>query len=153
MITIAFSPQPYTEHRYEVQCTSLSPQPIIVPPPSPSSSVTAPDEASLPFNLHLREALPPTPPPANSTLTVPTWVSIAANGDTSCDEFSTTHSDAGRDESLSSSVDAHFLEFCPLPSQSPTCFTPVPYVQRGFGYRDNRPRGKGNRRRRTRAKT
>jgi hypothetical protein len=60
MVTIAFSPQSHAEKRYEIRCPSLSPQPIIVPPPSPSSSsVTTPDEASpLSTSLYQRDRHP-----------------------------------------------------------------------------------------------
>jgi len=146
MITIALSPQQHAEQHWEIRCSSLSPRPIVVPPPSPSSSsVTTLDEASPIFN--------PDSTPANSTLTTPTRAPIAANADTSCDEFSTTtRSDVGRDEFLSTSIDANFAGIFPLPSHSPIHFTPVPYVQRGFGYRDSRARGRGNRHRRTKVK-
>jgi len=153
----AFSHQPHAEHYYEIRRSSLSPQPTAVPPPSPSSSsVTTPDEVSPLFSFHRPETSSPAPSAivadiisANSTLKIPTRASAVTNGDTSCDELSTTRSDVGGDEPLSSSTDVHFPELCPL---SPMYYTPVPYVQRGFGYRNNRVRGRGNRRRRTRGK-
>lgn len=74
------------------------------------------------------------------------------NGDTSCDEFSTTRSDVTRDEFLSPPTDVHFAECYPLSSHSPAYLTPVPYVQRGFEYRNNRTRGPNNRRRRAKVK-
>jgi hypothetical protein len=152
------SPQPYAEHHYKTRCSPPSPQPIVVPPPSPSSSsVTTPDEASPLFNS--QEGLSPMPSTiasaimsTNSTLTVPTRVPITANADTSCDEFSTTRSDVTRDEFLSPSTDVQFAEFYPLSSLSPTYLTPVPYVQRGFEYRNNRACGPNNRRRRRKVK-
>jgi len=157
-----FSPQPHAGRPYEMRRSSLNrPESIIVPPPSPSSSsVTTPDEISPPFNSRLPEGSPRTTSsmtvpgiaPANSTLKIPAPALIAANGDTSCDEFSTTRSDATRDEFLCPSADVHFAEFHPLPSHQTTYLTPVPYVQRGFGYRDNRARGRDNRRRRTKVK-
>jgi hypothetical protein len=155
-----FSPQPCAKRPYEIRRPSLSPDPIIVPPPSPSSSsVTTSDESSPIFNSRLPEGSSPTPSitapdimPANATLAVPTRASIPANGDTSCDEFSTTRSDVTRDEFLSPSTDVHFAEFYSFSSYPPAYLTPVPYVQRGFGFRDARTRGRDNRRRRTRAK-
>jgi hypothetical protein len=86
----------------------------------------------------------------NSTLITPTRASTASNGETSCDEFSTTRSDVTRDEFLSPPTDVHFAEFYSI--QSPAFLTPLPYVQRGFGYHDKRSRGRENRRRRTRNK-
>jgi hypothetical protein len=150
-----FSPQPPAKRPYVTRRPSLNPEPIIVPPRSPSSSsVTTPDETSPIFSSRLPEGSSPTPPmtisdiaQANSTRT-----SITANGDTSCDEFSTTRSDAAQDEFLPSSADVHFAEFYSLSPHPPTHLTPVPYVQRGFGYRDNRARGRENRRRRTKVK-
>jgi len=44
------------------------------------------------------------------------------------------------------------LILMPCESHSPTYLTPVPYVQRGFGYRGNRARGPNNRRRKTKVK-
>ena len=158
MSLIAFSPQPYAKRYPEIRRPSVSESidlQLIATPPSPSSSVTTPDELSSQFDFQLPGSLSPTSSiivsdimKADSTLTRP---STTANGDTSCDEFSTTRSDATRDEFLSPSSDVHFAEFYSI--TSPTYLTPVPYVQRGFGYRDKRARGRDNRRRRTRAKT
>jgi hypothetical protein len=163
IISIAFSPQPYTKFNPEIRrlsTSSLSPRQITVPPPSPSSSsVATPDETSSYFNFSFPDAPPSTPSIAvsdvmkpNSTLLTQTGTSVPANGDTSCDEFSTTRSDVTRDEFLSPSTEVHFAEFYSIPSHSSVYLTPVPYVQRGFGYRDKRARGRDSRRRRTRAK-
>jgi len=149
-----FSPQPYAKRPYGTRRPSLNinPEPMVIPPPSPSSSsVTTPDENSPLFNSKLPGDSSPTTV-SDITRAVSTRASITANGDTSCDEFSTTRSDIARDEFLSPSTDVHFAEFYPLSSHPPTHLTPVPYVQRGFGYRDNRTRGRDNRRRRTRVK-
>ena len=155
----ASPPQSHAGRHYEIRHSSLSPHPIIVPQSSPSSSVTTPDEASPPFNLYSPVGSSPMPStiitdiaPAGSTLAIPTRASITANGDTSCDEFYKTRSDVARDEFLSPSTDVHFAEFCPLTSRYPNQFTPVPYVQRGFGYRDNSTRNRDNRRRRRKVK-
>jgi len=155
-----FSPQPYAGRPYEIRRSSLSPVSVVVPPPSPSSSsVATPDETSPLFNSKLPGGLSPTSSTmvsdttsANSTSIIPTRAPIVVNGDTSCDEFSTTRSDVTRDEFLPPSKDVHFAEFHPLSSYPSTYLTPVPYVQRGFGYRDNRARGRDNRRRRTKVK-
>lgn len=157
----AFSPQPYAKRHPEIRRPSVSEsinlQPIATPP-SPSSSVTTPDEFSSQFNFQLIGSSSPAPSiivsdimKVDSTLATSTRPSTTTNGDTSCDEFSTTRSDATRDEFLSPSSDVHFTEFYSI--TSPTYLTPVPYVQRGFGYRDKRARGRDNRRRRTRVKT
>lgn len=158
-----FSPQPYTKSHPESRRPSispLSPQLIAVPPPSPSSSsVATPDEASPSFNFQVPSGPSPTPSitvsdvmKANSTLITRMRASVAVNGDTSCDEFSTTRSDVTRDEFLSPPSDVHYAEFFQVPVHSPAYLTPVPYVQRGFGYRDKRARGRGDKRRRTRGK-
>lgn len=157
----AFSSQIYAERRPEIRrlsTSSFSPQLVSVPPPSPPSSATTADETSAYFNLRRPETTSPGPSiivsdimKPTSTLISPTRVSAASNGDTSCDEFSTTRSDATRDEFLSSSTDVHFAEFYSIPS--PAYLTPIPYVQRGFGYRDKRSRGRESRRRRMRSKS
>lgn len=149
-----FSPQPCTERHTEIRRTSvssLSSQLIAVPPPSsPSSSVATPDEPSPNFSFQSRDGPSPTPSLVVSDIMKANSTLIAA--DTSCDEFSTTRSDATRDEFLSPSTDVHFAEFYSLSSYSPTYLTPVPYVQRGFGYRDKSTRSRDSRRRRTRVK-
>ena len=156
IISVVFSPQPYAERYHGVRRPSLSPQLIIGPPPSPSSSsVTTPGEASPLINPYLPGDSTPVPLtivadiiPNNSASKIPTRASTVTSGDASCDESSTTRSDVVRDGFSSPSMDIHSAEFHPLPSHSPTYSTPVPYVQRGFGYRDNRARGRDNRRRR-----
>jgi hypothetical protein len=159
-ISIAFSTQTYTGRYSETRrssTASLSPQLVTVPPPSPPSSVTTSDEAPPRFVVQLSGASPPVRPTvvsdimkSTSTLITHTRASTGSNGDTSCDEFSTTRSDVTRDEFLSPQTDVHFAEFYSIPS--PACLTPVPYVQRGFVFRDKRSRGRETRRRRTRGK-
>lgn len=141
-ISTAFSPQIYAERNPEIRRSSmpsLSSQLVAVPPPSPPSSATTGDEASSPPQSAVVSGIMK----ANSRLIIPTRVSTTPNGDTSCDEFSTTRSDVTRDEFLSPPTDVHFAEFYSIPS--PACLTPIPYVQRGFGFRDKRPRRRGTR--------
>jgi len=153
----SFSPQPYARRHPEIRRSSV-PQVIAVPPSPSSSSVATPDEAVPIFNFRSSNGSSPEPSTlvsdimkASSTL-VPstTQTSISANGDTSCDEFSTTRSDVTRDEFLSPAADVYHAEFYSISPHSPV--TPVPYVQRGFGYRDERARSRDNRRRRVRVK-
>ncbi|KAF9783504.1 hypothetical protein BJ322DRAFT_158551 [Thelephora terrestris] len=153
----AFSPQQYARRHPEIRRSSV-PQLIPVPPPSPSSSsVATPDEVYPIFKFQSSDGSSPNPSAvasdimkANSTLVTPTQTSATANGDTSCDEFSTTRSDVTRDEFLSPANDVYLAEFHSISPHSPV--TPIPYVQRGFGYREERARGRDGRRRRVRTK-
>jgi len=142
-----FSPHPYAKYHPETRRSLLSPRPIIVPPPSPSSSsVTTPDEVSPLFNFRVPEGSSRTPSiivadimSTNSTLTIQTHPSVTGSEGGSCDEFSSLSTGAHLPESHSPSSHSDYL-------------APGLYVQRSFEHRDSRVRGANNRRRRARVK-